>query len=1012
MLSLAASYPQWWLTRGVVTTGQNTVTNDFAPATQGQLKWIATQARDELNDNLPDGSGFDVDMMVNAFGSADNYAAVNIGQVKTVAVPFYDRLIGIGFATNYPWAGSTNVVNDFAPANIGQVKNLFSFDLALDSDGDGMPDWWERTHGLDPFANDASLDPDGDGLDNLHEYMAGGNPHAWSSAGDSFSDGWKNAGGLGLNTSYAAGTLAACGLSYAELQALGANADARLVDLTPENISSSSKWVTVSRERCGYRGFQSYTNIYLKWELTTSDTSTDENGNLVDEAGTTRSFTFETALDTVEASGTYHVKESWPYNGPIILHDVGAWERCGDVTGHFFGSEEDVPYDYPCELLHPDDPGPDHNALIGPAPEWITADDTHSIDSAPPEDELSTHSGTVTLSSLYDIDTLKAKTDDDITELKPSLDTLSWAHANYKNVESQRDCTMDHVTHSDNVSVDGSAPASRHLLYYDSFMTATCLRYTLFVPYSVKGVVYRAIITHTFHPDDSSKSNELLKTSTFIGVGNGGNLTLKDLATQSTDITVDPPTDCGEIAVGVTTLTIDNPTDLDHNGIVDDFANEDWWDDDRPGNCFDFQIDGTGQYVCKIPVRLYLSSMADEQIQKLEGNITVELPDLPQMEGAPVLTWDTPDSDGNTGVLVYMGHGVWQATATYTGLPDVPSKSYGRVPKDLHDLLAGQKVATVTIGNCDWLPEDQCTRKVPYEMYYGENLKISGRAMADTTYNYEHYINRYLVKPVGAIGKEMYEKMNCSYESFTFPSLDRAKENFILRREYVRLMCGFGNSAVFDANWRDTNNPALYPRCGDTRYKNHEAEWEIGDYWNTIPPDLQHGFVEKFIQKAGHTPSEAIRHAQPYRGECLGGSDLALFTSVANMIGSQRFNTLHRGSAADDLLTLHGYNRFHVLLHTPSATDTATMVPGDRVYMVNSDLVNYDQKSPWIGENGVYCGWTSEYVPLFTGIGLGKFQREKDWRDSLKKAYFAFRGFYPADDEVKWTNIWRIVTGD
>jgi CotH kinase protein/Chitobiase/beta-hexosaminidase C-terminal domain/Lamin Tail Domain/Fn3 associated/Bacterial Ig domain/Bacterial TSP3 repeat len=43
---------------------------------------------------------------------------------------------------------------------------------ALDSDGDGIPDYWEVRYGLDPHdPADGSLDPDGDGLTNAMEYM-------------------------------------------------------------------------------------------------------------------------------------------------------------------------------------------------------------------------------------------------------------------------------------------------------------------------------------------------------------------------------------------------------------------------------------------------------------------------------------------------------------------------------------------------------------------------------------------------------------------------------------------------------------------------------------------------------------------------------------------------------------------------------------------------------------------------------------------------------------------------
>jgi hypothetical protein len=47
----------------------------------------------------------------------------------------------------------------------------------VDSDGDGMPDWWEKKYGLDPNdPSDASKDKDGDGYTNLEEYLNGTDP--------------------------------------------------------------------------------------------------------------------------------------------------------------------------------------------------------------------------------------------------------------------------------------------------------------------------------------------------------------------------------------------------------------------------------------------------------------------------------------------------------------------------------------------------------------------------------------------------------------------------------------------------------------------------------------------------------------------------------------------------------------------------------------------------------------------------------------------------------------------
>ncbi len=178
-LALLADPPSWWSARGVIDAGQTT--NDYAAANVGQLKNIATKARDEMEANLPGGSSTDIQTLISSFsatgGGRNDFAAVNVGQAKTSAKPFYDRLIAVGYTTSYPWSDTDPARDDFAQVNVGQIKNLFSFDLIKDSNSNGLPDWWEtlKFGALGVFGG--SDDPDSDGVTNLEEYWLRTNPN-------------------------------------------------------------------------------------------------------------------------------------------------------------------------------------------------------------------------------------------------------------------------------------------------------------------------------------------------------------------------------------------------------------------------------------------------------------------------------------------------------------------------------------------------------------------------------------------------------------------------------------------------------------------------------------------------------------------------------------------------------------------------------------------------------------------------------------------------------------------
>jgi hypothetical protein len=185
---IRADPPSWWDARGGLTGSS---ANDYAVANIGQFKNLTKLAVDELNADLPGGAGTALDSLITTWQTApgsgvtrNDFAAVNLGQVKYVTTMIYDQLAAAGYqgppltaGQTYPWTGTG--ANDYAVTNLGQLKYVFSFDLSFtDSDQDGIPDSWEIYYGLNPHnAGDAlALAADGSGLTNLDEYRKHRNP--------------------------------------------------------------------------------------------------------------------------------------------------------------------------------------------------------------------------------------------------------------------------------------------------------------------------------------------------------------------------------------------------------------------------------------------------------------------------------------------------------------------------------------------------------------------------------------------------------------------------------------------------------------------------------------------------------------------------------------------------------------------------------------------------------------------------------------------------------------------
>ena len=173
------------------------------------------------------GGGLEMDLGYGEEGTGDltvTYGETLLSLGLLVTVNFYDPEMNLLQSSNFEvlnvGLGETRdqiiqydyAAHDYTPyryIRIGGLLQLIGIDAITadtyrpDSDGDGLPDDWEITYGLDPLVDigddGANGDPDEDGLTNLEEYNQGTDPNDPDSDDDGMPDGWEVDNGLDPN---------------------------------------------------------------------------------------------------------------------------------------------------------------------------------------------------------------------------------------------------------------------------------------------------------------------------------------------------------------------------------------------------------------------------------------------------------------------------------------------------------------------------------------------------------------------------------------------------------------------------------------------------------------------------------------------------------------------------------------------------------------------------------------------------------------------------------------------
>ena len=137
--------------------------------------------------------------------------------------------------------------NDGSGSRLMPPASLLHVADNRDTDGDGMPDWWERYYGLsDTAAQPPGYDTDADGLSDLDEYLAGTSPVVSDTDEDGVPDAWEVA--HGTFPAYPNAREDSDGDGLCTLEEYRANADPWSADTDGDGISDYDEWLCLGTD--------------------------------------------------------------------------------------------------------------------------------------------------------------------------------------------------------------------------------------------------------------------------------------------------------------------------------------------------------------------------------------------------------------------------------------------------------------------------------------------------------------------------------------------------------------------------------------------------------------------------------------------------------------------------------------------------------------------------------------------------------------------------------------------
>lgn len=234
------------------------------------------------------------------------------------------------------------------------------------------------------------------------------------------------------------------------------------------------------------------------------------------------------------------------------------------------------------------------------------------------------------------------------------------------------------------------------------------------------------------------------------------------------------------------------------------------------------------------------------------------------------------------------------------------------------------------------------------------------------------------------IAREIIDAMKKSGQEHAFGSSVELGENIMFRIHAIQAM-SYANTGQYDMDYFNPDID-LKPRLGST------DSARLSKYWAFLHPHME--WDAEFVQTAGTVPSEAIAPLIdvmfPFRGECAGAFQMAVYFGLLNGLGRARFDEMAAqfGTMYIGPWSLASGAPNPATLYMKSAPLSDPAIPGDYMYFKNKDdYLKWCPNGFWTGLNAMYMGNDALGTPHYSGMGAS-WLSETNLRSSLVNAYY------------------------